>query len=353
MSNERDELDRGGDGGEWTKEEPGQDKGFDFSAFLGPETLEEQVTDALDGKDLLDRDAYGTFPPGYIRRRGAPGDKGRHEAPEPDPEPEYPGDPPTQRFGRDGQADQDTPPVDPPAEERPPVIKDEPPPRPKVVVADPTPRVYVTPEREYDDEEPGAGKTGKGLKFAVALLLAVAVLLAGGLAVMHFLRPDGSEPSAPAPSPTDYLFGGMPTRKPTPPPTAPPTAPPTPTPGPTPPQIVFHTISVTAGTGGSISPSGAVSVEDGQSATFTITPDPGFTLIQLLVDGSNVQVANVYTFSDVREDHVIYAIFQAEATAPPAPTEPPAPTAPPAPTDAPVTEEPAPEQPDVPPQVEG
>ena len=359
MSEERD--DHLENGGEWTKEEAKTDRRFDFAAFLGPESLEDQVTKALDGKDLLDKDAYGTYPPGYIPRRAAPGDRGRHEAPEPEPEEEpeeemeeeeYPEDDlPTQRFSADGEdvpfrrEQREEPP-------RPSPIRDEPPPRPKVVVATPTPpTVYVSPHTEYDDGY-GGGKTpppkngmGKGMKVLISLLITVAVVLAAGALIVTLLPSLGGQQDpggAPAPSPTDYLFGGLPTRAPT-PPSAVPTAPP-----------VHYTVSVTAGSGGTVSPSGSVDVLEGGSVSFTITPNDGYELGQLLIDGSNVSVQSTYTFSDVRGNHTIYAVFQQAQTPPPPPSQTEAPTPEPTavPTEAPTPEPVTPEPVEPPPAAE-
>ena len=326
----------GDTGGEWTKEQPQRDRPFDFDAFLGPEkSLDDQVTDVLDGKDVLDEEARGAYPPGYIPRRGAPGDRGRHEAPEPKKEPEYPGDPPTRRFTKEEPAEPAAP--EPPrqsAPPRPPVIPDAPP-RPKVVVAEPAPRVVVTPERQYPEQKPPRQGMGKGMKFLIALLISVAVILAVGVLAVTLLPGLRGGTQPPAPSPTDYLFGGLPTWAPAPPAaTEPPTAPPA-TAGPTPPDVLYHTITVTAGTGGSVSPSGLVQVQDGGSVTFTIAPYEGYDLTQLLVNGSNVPLTGSYTFGPVYGDGTIYAVFQPlPATAPPA-TDVPV-TDPP-----PVTEEPA------------
>ena len=68
-------------------------------------------------------------------------------------------------------------------------------------------------------------------------------------------------------------------------------------------------IEATAGTGGSISPSGTVIVTCGADQAFTITPDPGNSVTQLLVDGSPVTPATSYTFSGVEGPHTIDASF--------------------------------------------
>ena len=70
-----------------------------------------------------------------------------------------------------------------------------------------------------------------------------------------------------------------------------------------------HIITATAGTGGSISPSGAVSVNDGENQTFTIQADPGYAIADVLVDGMSIGAASVHTFYAVSEDHTISASF--------------------------------------------
>lgn len=77
-----------------------------------------------------------------------------------------------------------------------------------------------------------------------------------------------------------------------------------PTPTPT-----THTITATAGNGGSISPNGAVTVNNGENKTFTITPNSGYAISNVLVDGQSVGAVRSYTFSNVRSNHTISASF--------------------------------------------
>jgi len=78
-----------------------------------------------------------------------------------------------------------------------------------------------------------------------------------------------------------------------------------------------HTISAGTGAGGSITPEGFISVLDGESQTFTITPvNECFRIGQVMVDGVDVTdevIANngVYTFENVTENHNIVANFDA------------------------------------------
>ena len=76
------------------------------------------------------------------------------------------------------------------------------------------------------------------------------------------------------------------------------------------PQPETHTINVIAGNGGSISPSGIVQVEDGGSITFTMTPDEGYELDELIIDGMSVILSDTYTLNNVRSEHTVYAIFR-------------------------------------------
>ena len=70
-----------------------------------------------------------------------------------------------------------------------------------------------------------------------------------------------------------------------------------------------NTITATAGPNGSISPSGAVVVPAGQAQTFTITPDTGYDIQDVLVDGVSVGARTSVTFMSAIQDHTITASF--------------------------------------------
>jgi hypothetical protein len=70
-----------------------------------------------------------------------------------------------------------------------------------------------------------------------------------------------------------------------------------------------ETITASAGTGGTISPSGSVQVTYGANQTFTITPNSGYSISSVTVDGSSVGAVGSYTFSDVTGTHTIAASF--------------------------------------------
>lgn len=70
-----------------------------------------------------------------------------------------------------------------------------------------------------------------------------------------------------------------------------------------------YIIEAMAGQGGTISPSGRVSVTEGGSQSFYITPDYGYYIVDVLVDGVSVGAVNSYTFYNVTANHTIYAVF--------------------------------------------
>ncbi len=70
-----------------------------------------------------------------------------------------------------------------------------------------------------------------------------------------------------------------------------------------------YTISASAGTGGSISPSGTTTVNSGASQTCSITPAAGYQVAAVTVDGVSVGAVSSYTFSNVAASHTIAAIF--------------------------------------------
>jgi len=73
---------------------------------------------------------------------------------------------------------------------------------------------------------------------------------------------------------------------------------------------ITYTITATAGPGGKIEPSGTVTVPYGGSQTFTITPNLGYEIEDVLVDGDSVGPVSTYTFSNVTADHTIHATFK-------------------------------------------
>jgi hypothetical protein len=75
--------------------------------------------------------------------------------------------------------------------------------------------------------------------------------------------------------------------------------------------------TITAGSAGngSIAPQGATPVPPGTSQTFYFTPDPGFAVMALVVDGTILPAATSYTFTGVSADHYLNAYFGAVISA--------------------------------------
>ena len=71
-----------------------------------------------------------------------------------------------------------------------------------------------------------------------------------------------------------------------------------------------RTITASAGAGGAISPSGDVAVTAGQDQTFTLTPETGYRIADVVVDGVSVGAVATYTFEEVAVYHAIRAAFE-------------------------------------------
>jgi hypothetical protein len=76
-------------------------------------------------------------------------------------------------------------------------------------------------------------------------------------------------------------------------------------------KVITYTITASAGTNGSISPSGNQQVPIGTNKTFLITPATGYQVSDVVVDGSSVGAVTSYTFTNVTASHTISASFAA------------------------------------------
>ncbi len=75
-------------------------------------------------------------------------------------------------------------------------------------------------------------------------------------------------------------------------------------------RLKTYTITATAGTGGSINPAGNVNVTHGLNQSFTITPDTGYDIEDVKVDGVSVGAVSSYTFNNVTANHTISVTFK-------------------------------------------
>ncbi|HET9681388.1 MAG TPA: LamG-like jellyroll fold domain-containing protein, partial [Candidatus Limnocylindrales bacterium] len=72
-----------------------------------------------------------------------------------------------------------------------------------------------------------------------------------------------------------------------------------------------YTITATAGPNGSIAPAGTTTVTHGHDQDYIITPDPGYHVLDVQVDGATVGAVATYTFLAVSGPHTIAAAFEA------------------------------------------
>ena len=84
---------------------------------------------------------------------------------------------------------------------------------------------------------------------------------------------------------------------------------------------VQYTITASAGSNGTISPSGSVKVNSGANQTFTIAPNSGYQVDVVTVDGASKGSVTTYTFSNVTVNHTISATFKASSTTFPDPAK--------------------------------
>jgi len=75
------------------------------------------------------------------------------------------------------------------------------------------------------------------------------------------------------------------------------------------PASVF-TITASAGSNGAISPEGNIEISEGNSQTFIITPDAGYRVADVVVDGISSGPRTSYYFGNVSENHTISASFE-------------------------------------------
>ncbi len=70
-----------------------------------------------------------------------------------------------------------------------------------------------------------------------------------------------------------------------------------------------YTITASAGIHGQITPSGMITVPQGNDTTFNFTPDTGYHVDSVIVDDVYIGQVSLYTFSDVQGNHAIRVTF--------------------------------------------
>jgi len=78
-------------------------------------------------------------------------------------------------------------------------------------------------------------------------------------------------------------------------------------------ESVVYTITATAGANGSITPAGAIDVEEGKDQTFSFSANSGYQIAQVFIDDTNnsaAVAAGSYTFTNVAANHKIEVYFK-------------------------------------------
>ena len=76
----------------------------------------------------------------------------------------------------------------------------------------------------------------------------------------------------------------------------------------------YYIIRATAGAGGSITPSGDVSVRAGANQTFTITPNRGYAVSDVKIDGRSIGAVRSYAFENISASHTIEVQFRVRSS---------------------------------------
>ena len=77
-------------------------------------------------------------------------------------------------------------------------------------------------------------------------------------------------------------------------------------------SVSYYTITASAGTGGSISPTGTVYAESSETRVFTITPNVGYLVNTVTVDSVGQGSITTYTFTNVQANHTISVTFKTD-----------------------------------------
>lgn len=77
---------------------------------------------------------------------------------------------------------------------------------------------------------------------------------------------------------------------------------------------VEYTIQASAGTGGTITPTGSIAVGSGTSKSFSIIPSAGYKIAAVIVDGTSVGTVSTYSFTNITANHTISATFAFQET---------------------------------------
>lgn len=77
-------------------------------------------------------------------------------------------------------------------------------------------------------------------------------------------------------------------------------------------EAAKYTVFVTAGNGGTANPSGSVTVDAWDSINLSFTPDEGYVIESVTLDGEDLGAVDSYTLSYIEENHTIVVTFDKE-----------------------------------------
>ena len=75
-------------------------------------------------------------------------------------------------------------------------------------------------------------------------------------------------------------------------------------------EIPYYTITASCNAGGTITPDGTSHVMHGDSIAYTIVPNSGCEIVDVLVDAESIGIVENYTFRNVTADHSIEVVFK-------------------------------------------
>jgi hypothetical protein len=73
--------------------------------------------------------------------------------------------------------------------------------------------------------------------------------------------------------------------------------------------LTSFTLTASGGAGGTISPTGTATVSPGGTKTYTIKPSPGYTILDVTLDGASIGTVKSYVFTNVSANHLLIATF--------------------------------------------
>ncbi len=78
------------------------------------------------------------------------------------------------------------------------------------------------------------------------------------------------------------------------------------------PVPIYHTIQIESFEGGTVYPDNSIDILDGDSLELVFTPDNGFVIDDVIIDGKSIGSVNTYSFENIHNAHYAEIIFRDE-----------------------------------------